>query len=107
MHSGPLGYWRRNIHSPSPFCDIDTGAGERRSMVFSYLGRALHCSEGKVMPSSVWQKTCLCCTARRGPMQGPLHWERETRDICTCNVSQVQGEAAVLRLHGTQVQGLV
>lgn len=69
-------------------------------MAFSYLGRALHCSDGKVMPSRVWQNTCLCCTARRGPMQGPLHWEVENSDIH--NVSQVKGKAATLRLHGTQ-----
>lgn len=71
-------------------------------MIFSYLGRALHCSDGKVMPSRVWQKTCLCCTARRGPMQGPLHWEAEKGDV-----SQVEREAAMLRLYWTHVQGLV
>lgn len=61
------------------FCVVDIGAGQRRTKALSYLGRALHCSDGKVMPSRVWQKTCLCCTARRGPMQGPLHWEGKRR----------------------------
>lgn len=59
-----VGCWRINICSTLSFRAIDIGPGERRSMAFSYLGRALHCSDGKVMPSRVWQNTCLCCTAR-------------------------------------------
>lgn len=35
-------------------------------------------------------------------MQGPLHWEAEKGDV-----SQVEREAAMLRLHWTRVQGLV
>ena len=76
-----VGGWRRRAHSPPSFRAVDTRAGEGWPVAFSDLGRALHCSDDKVMPSSVWQKTCLCCTARRGPMQGPLHWEAEKGDI--------------------------
>lgn len=64
LTTGTVGCWRRNIRSTLSFHAIDTGPGERRSTAFSYLGRALHCSDGKVMPSRVWQNTCLCCTAR-------------------------------------------
>jgi hypothetical protein len=88
-----------NTLSQPSYCAIEKGAGERWSWALSYLGRALHCSDGKVMPSRVWQKTCLCCTARRGPMQGTLHWEAEKGDV---HISQVEGEAAMFRPHGTQ-----
>lgn len=39
----------------------------------TYLGRELHWSDGTETPSLVWQKTCLCWSARRDPIQGPLH----------------------------------
>lgn len=99
MTAGTMEGWRRKVYLPRSLRAIDTGPGKRQSMALSYLGRALHCSDGKVMPSRVWQKTCLCCTARRGPTQGPLHWEAETGDI---RVSQVTGQAAMPGLRGAK-----